>query len=249
MYIKSPLIEVLTGEIHHRSIAGLLTVLVLLLHAWVVILLLQPNESDDHPKPLKIMEVALVSEPKPIAEPAPPAPKPPPKIIPPKKKEIKPQPKKKPLIIHKEGEILKPKEVTEKPVVEQLAPPVIVQKTEVPPVLTAQTTVARKPVAKPGNGDANSKGRDSGVVELGCPKPKYPARALSRHINGWVKIELSISTTGSVTNARVVDAQPSGIFDDAAMAAVKQCRFKPKMVNGVAVTQVATKKSTFNLSN
>ena len=44
-------------------------------------------------------------------------------------------------------------------------------------------------------------------------------------------------------------AQPPGIFDDAALDATKKCKFKPKLVNGLAVTQKGIKKSTFKLSN
>jgi protein TonB len=247
--IKSPFFEALTDEVNHRLIAALLAIAVLLVHFWIVILLLQPNDSDDEIKPPKIMEVVLIPELKPKAEPAQPAPKViPPKKIPPKKKEVKPPVKQREQIIHKEGEILKPKTVTKESTPILAAPTAPVQKID-KPTAASQTSQATKAVAKPSNGGANSKGRDSGVVELGCPKPSYPGRARSRHIEGWVKIELSISPSGSVASARVVGAQPPGIFDEAALSATKNCRFKPKIVNGVAVTQTATKRSIFTLAN
>jgi len=65
VHTKSPIFEALTGEINHRSIAGLLAVLVLLLHFWLVLLLLQPSDEDKKNKPLKVMEVVLVAKPKP----------------------------------------------------------------------------------------------------------------------------------------------------------------------------------------
>jgi periplasmic protein TonB len=219
-----------------------------LIHFWIVVFLLQPNEPDDEVKPPKIMEVALIPVIKPKPEAAPPAPPPkavpPKKIAPPKKKELKPPVKQREQIIHKEGEILKPKTVTKEAPPILVAPTAPVQKIDKPavaPVLNQAT----KPITKPGNGDANSKGRDSGVVELSCPTPSYPSRANSRHIEGWVKIELSISPSGSVSSARVLSAQPPGIFDEAALTAIKQCRFKPKIVNGAPITQTATKKTNF----
>jgi periplasmic protein TonB len=228
-----------------------LAVLVLLLHLWVVVLLLQPTETENVTDPLKVMEVALLSEPSPKAaatqQPAPPKPAPP-KKIPPKKKAVKPPVKKKEPVIHKQGEIPKPQPVTDEQKPTQPSPSESVKKSETP-VSAWQSAAVNKPVAKPGNGNAISKGVNSGIVELGCPKPKYPMRAMSRHIEGWVKIEVTISTAGTVTNAVVANAQPPGIFDDAALDATKKCKFKPKLVNGLAVTQKGIKKSTFKLTN
>ena len=58
----SRLLVALTGEIHHRAIVGLLAVLVLLVHFWVVILLLKPTDNEKPIKPKILMEVALVKE-------------------------------------------------------------------------------------------------------------------------------------------------------------------------------------------
>ncbi|MBK8814595.1 MAG: energy transducer TonB [Methylococcaceae bacterium] len=258
MQKKSPLLEVLTGEINHRYIAGLLAVAAILLHFWLVILLLEPRDTDKKAAPVKIMEVALITELPPkveVVQPAPPksAPPPPKKIQPPKpppkKREVKPPVKQKETVVHKEGEIAKPKIVAK----EAVTPPVLTNpfaKSQAPvskPQAPAAT--ASKPVAKSGAGDSNSKGANSGIVELGCPRPKYPARAMSRHLEGWVRVEVIISTAGTVTSATVVGSQPAGIFDDAALDATRGCRFKPKIVNGVAVTQKGVKKSTFRLSN
>jgi periplasmic protein TonB len=246
----SHLFEALTGEIHHRPIVGLLAILVLLLHLWVVVLLLQPTDNENVTEPLKVMEVALLTESSPnapAAQPTPPKPTPP-KKNPPKKKAVKPPVKKKEPVIHKQGEIPKPQPVTDEQKPTQPSPSESVKKPETPASLS-QSAAVNKPVAKPGNGEAKSKGVNSGIVELGCPMPKYPARAMSRHIDGWVKIEVTISTAGTVTNAKVVSAQPPGIFDDAALDATKRCKFKPKIMNGIAVTQRGLKVSRFKLTN
>jgi periplasmic protein TonB len=250
---NSSLFETLTDEISHHPIVGLLAIFVVLMHLWVVVKLLQPTDADKVPEQIKIMEVALVTEVKPKVESAPAKPNPP-KKEPPKKKAVKPPINKPPVkqkeqIIHKQGDIPKPKMVTN----EQVPTPPVpsIDSPKKPPVLAGTpsntTKDSNKPAQKPGNGKAQ--GANSGIVELGCPKPKYPARAMSRHIEGWVKIEVTISTAGTVTNAAVASAQPPGIFDDAALNATKGCRFKPKLVNGLAVTQKGIKKSTFKLSN
>lgn len=104
-----------------------------------------------------------------------------------------------------------------------------------------------KPAEKNGNNGHDSNNVSSGVVELAQAKPSYPMRAKSRNIEGWVKIEFTVTASGAVTNAHVVGASPAGIFDDAALAAIQRFRFKAKMVNGKAVNGVATKKFNFTL--
>jgi protein TonB len=235
----SRLFEALTGEINHRPIVGLLTVLVVLLHLLAVVWLLQPTEPDNVTKPLKVMEVALISEPSPKAEIAPPAP---PKKVPPKKKAVKPPVKKEP-VINKKVERPKPQLVADEPSPVQPSPSDSVQKSETSVSSTASTNKS----TKTGNGEAPTKAVSSGVVPLLRVKPKYPMRAASRHIEGWVKIEFTVSPTGTVTNANVVGASPSGIFDEAALDAIKKWKFKQKIVNGNAVTQRAVQVLKFTL--
>jgi protein TonB len=50
-----------------------------------------------------------------------------------------------------------------------------------------------------------------------------------------------------VENAVVVSSEPEDIFDDAALAAINQWKFKEKIVNGVSVTQRAVQKLQFKL--
>ncbi len=243
----SRLLEALTGEIHHRPIVGLLAILVLLVHLWVIVLLLQPAAREPAAKPIKVMEVALVTEPKPKNESPPPAsPTKPP--VQPKKKEVKPPIKKKAPVIPKPMEPPKPQTVGDVAIPKPSVPKEAERDPQTP-TSTLSPTPLHKPVTASGNGDAVSKGANSGVVELGCPKPVYPMRAMSRHIEGWVKVELTIGASGAVSNAVVVGSQPQGIFDDAALSAGRQCKFKPKIVNGNAVSQRGVKKLTFKLTN
>ena len=63
----------------------------------------------------------------------------------------------------------------------------------------------------------------------------YPRRAQSRGIEGFVIVEFMVSKTGAVKNAKVVNAKPAGIFDRAALAAVAKFKYKPRVVDGIAV--------------
>ena len=242
------LFDALTGEINHRPIVGLLGVAVSLLHLGMVSLLMLPSDKDTEIKPIKIVEVALVTESSPKTEaapaPAPPTPQPP-KKPPPKKKEPKPPVKKKEPVIPKKVERPKPEPELVKP------SPVPSPTTNVArkPDITAPSVTSTKKPAKTGSGNEPNKAASSGVVPLVRVKPKYPARAASRHIEGWVKIEFNVSAAGTVSNARVIGASPPGIFDEAALAAIKQWKFKPKIEGGAAVVQRAVQTLKFTLLN
>ncbi len=65
--------------------------------------------------------------------------------------------------------------------------------------------------------------------------PNYPRRAAQQGIEGYVVVEFTVTTLGTVINPRVVEASPPGIFDREAMAAVTKFKYKPKIENGKPV--------------
>lgn len=91
-------------------------------------------------------------------------------------------------------------------------------------------------------------GFSNNVIPLVKIPPRYPKRASSRRIEGWVKIEFTITETGAVIDAIVVSAKPSGIFDRAALRAIAKWKFKAKVVDGESVKQRAVQLMEFNLS-
>lgn len=229
---KRSLFAALTGEEHPHFFGGLLLILVLLLHVWAGLWLLKP--ADDAPKQpsLVIMEVSLVAAPTPQVPVTPPAP---PKPEPPKKQPVKKPVVKKAPVIPKHVELPKPQTIAEeKPAVSN---------TPVAPVSTPQ------PVSRPAPAVVSNEPKIStGVIPLERVPPKYPARAAERHIEGWVKIEFTITTSGEVENAVVVEAEPAEVFDQAALKAINQWTFKEKIVNGVAVEQRAVQTLQFKLT-
>lgn len=64
--------------------------------------------------------------------------------------------------------------------------------------------------------------------------PVYPRRAQSRGIEGWVLLRFTVTETGSVIDPEVIDAEPAGIFDRAAMKAVQRFKYKPRVIDGQA---------------
>jgi len=64
--------------------------------------------------------------------------------------------------------------------------------------------------------------------------PVYPARALSRGLEGYVDMSFTVTTTGTVRDP-VVLFSTSSLFERAAMRAVMKFKYKPRVVDGVPV--------------
>lgn len=62
--------------------------------------------------------------------------------------------------------------------------------------------------------------------------PTYPEAARAAGAEGWVKVRYDISAAGLVENPAVVESDPAGLFDAAALAAVAQWRYRPAIVDG-----------------
>jgi periplasmic protein TonB len=91
-------------------------------------------------------------------------------------------------------------------------------------------------------------GSDRDVIPLVRINPDYPPRAQSRGIEGYVIVQFTITPTGTVRDATVVEAEPRGIFDDAALKAIARWRYNPKVEGGVAVERVGVRtRLTFQL--
>lgn len=65
--------------------------------------------------------------------------------------------------------------------------------------------------------------------------PVYPRRALSRGIEGYVIVEFMVTKLGTVENVQVVEANPTGYFERAAVKAASKFKYKPKVINGEPV--------------
>lgn len=71
--------------------------------------------------------------------------------------------------------------------------------------------------------------------------PTYPAQALARGQSGEVRVRVTVDTDGRVTDVLVLSASPPGVFDQAAVKAVRKWRFEPVIKDGRAVeASVAT---------
>ena len=67
-------------------------------------------------------------------------------------------------------------------------------------------------------------GSNEPLIMTKPPRPKYPPG--TKGLSGWVRVECLVSQNGRIQSVRVVDSQPAGVFDQAAIDAMKAARFK-----------------------
>jgi len=80
---------------------------------------------------------------------------------------------------------------------------------------------------------------------LGGPAPAYPPLARSTRIQGPVVMSAVISKEGTIEELKLISGHP--LLAPAAMAAVKQWRYKPLMLNDEAVEVETTITVNFTL--
>lgn len=65
--------------------------------------------------------------------------------------------------------------------------------------------------------------------------PVYPPAAKAAGVEGAVVIRYSVAADGRVVNARVESADPEGVFEEAALKAVRSWRYNPAVRDGEPV--------------
>jgi protein TonB len=82
------------------------------------------------------------------------------------------------------------------------------------------------------SGDAMRMVLASDLTPLARIPPQYPPYAMARGIEGWVDLSFIVTVEGTVHDVVVVDAQPPGVFDMAAVNAVSRWRYQPVVEDG-----------------
>lgn len=77
--------------------------------------------------------------------------------------------------------------------------------------------------------------------------PEYPVRARKKGTTGEVRLSLLVGVDGRVRDVRVLSAQPPGVFDQAAIAAVRQWTYTPATYEGQPVATRVTQPVVFDL--
>jgi protein TonB len=86
---------------------------------------------------------------------------------------------------------------------------------------------------------------DQGPQLIRQTKPLYPQEAFVKKIEGVVEVEFLIDGNGDVVSARVIRSVP--LLDAAAIATVKQWKFRAAMKGGRPVATIARAPVTFRI--
>ena len=85
------------------------------------------------------------------------------------------------------------------------------------------------------------------IIPIVVIRPMYPRDAAMKGQEGWVKVEFTITSIGTVKNTRVIDSKPPRVFNREAIRAILKWKFKQRVVDGVAVERMATQIIDFSL--
>jgi protein TonB len=98
-----------------------------------------------------------------------------------------------------------------------------------------------------GNFGSLDKTEEGDIIPIVVIRPMYPRDAAMQGLEGWVKVAFIITEVGTVKEPRVIDADPPRIFNREALRAILKWKFKPRVVDGVAVEREATQVIDFSL--
>ena len=87
--------------------------------------------------------------------------------------------------------------------------------------------------------------RNNDVIPVFEIPPQVPREARLRGISGWVDLEFTVRTDGSVGDVRVLRSQPPRLFDQAARDAIVRWKFWPRTVDGEPRESRALKRFEF----
>ncbi len=118
--------------------------------------------------------------------------------------------------------------------------------------ISAATGAAAAPgVAAPAPAPAAAGAAETSYVSASTLKrsrymaPEYPQSAREHGVAGWVDVQFTVNTDGTLSEVSIVGAQPVGVFEPNALDAVRHWRYEPVVRDGVAVVQRARVRVRF----
>ncbi|MBA3562622.1 MAG: TonB family protein [Gammaproteobacteria bacterium] len=115
------------------------------------------------------------------------------------------------------------------------------------PVATAQEeAAATATAARASNPDEVANGLTGGTPLL-VTQPNFPRRARLKGVEGAVTVAFTVTRKGRVSDVRIIDAEPAGVFDREVTRTVQQWRFEPFRLDGAPVDRAIERTIQFEL--
>jgi protein TonB len=124
-------------------------------------------------------------------------------------------------------------------------PPPVALDIEVPDISVPVSTGNGPYIGQWSAGDPAAEGDVIPIVRI---DPQWPREALIEGAEGWVEVEFTILPDGSVDDPVVIDSEPPRLFDRNALRAILRWKFKPRIVDGQAVSRRAAQRIDFILN-
>lgn len=98
--------------------------------------------------------------------------------------------------------------------------------------LAALSLLGHAQEGAPADGAAAPASRAAAVQQTKCARPVYPPEGLRAKWTGVSTLAFLIGADGAVRDARILKSSGHDALDDAALAALKVCRFEPATKHG-----------------
>ncbi|MFP5306472.1 MAG: energy transducer TonB [Gammaproteobacteria bacterium] len=125
---------------------------------------------------------------------------------------------------------------TPTPVIVAIAPTPTPQQLAFAAVPTPRPTPTPEPVLEPASLDWST-----------CDPPRYPPASVRWNEEGTVVMSFDVDSRGRVIGGRVAETSGTARLDEAALNALRKCRFKPATRDGVAEASVALVRFVWKL--
>lgn len=94
------------------------------------------------------------------------------------------------------------------------------------PFNNEKTATSPKPSTAPKTSTAQTNNVSTGPKALSVGKPAYPARAFALRMEGRVRVQFDVDSSGQVDNVRILSAEPRNMFEREVKQAMKKWRYE-----------------------
>ena len=104
---------------------------------------------------------------------------------------------------------------------------------------------------KPNIGNEGGFARDTDMIPIYIPEPRYPPRAQKTGKGGYAVVSVTVTEIGATTDIKLLEEWPENYgFGRASVKAAEKLKYNPRVVNGqpVAVPDVLYRFS-FNIAS